>query len=455
MNSQNPIFADELSSLGEDTGNPITVRLSNEIVTLLSSQLYQSPLKAIEELVVNSYDADAKECRLFVPSPGDDLPVVFVYDDGIGMDADGLSDLWLIARSKKRDESYERLMKRKQIGKFGIGKLATYAIANDITYISRTKDQILAVSANYGQFKEDPNGSVPVKLPVTRVTSWSGLQGPGAFRSACEVAGVDVDSLFDCIHTSWTIVLLENMKPKTIQLGRLRWVLSTAMPLQADFQLFLNQDKILSSKENSNAVVQFDVTELPEPRVKSVNKKTGENWHVKSDGLVSDSFPEGLRGSVMVTEQSLHAGKSTDLGRSHGFFVKVRKRLINEEDPLFGLSPLSYQTFNRFRADIIVDDLDDAVTAPREGIGESPLKDKVVPMLSELFYEARDRYEKYSEDKDEKEKRKKEHERTYIPVRLVEYPIADVLSLPPLHRSDESWFYLGEDQDTGTLHTTS
>ena len=50
-------------SLGEDTGNPITVRLSNEIVTLLSSQLYQSPLKAIEELVVNSYDADAKECR--------------------------------------------------------------------------------------------------------------------------------------------------------------------------------------------------------------------------------------------------------------------------------------------------------------------------------------------------------------------------------------------------------
>ena len=67
-----------------------------------------------------------RSAGLFVPSPGDDLPVVFVYDDGIGMDADGLSDLWLIARSKKRDESYERLMKRKQIGKFGIGKLATY-----------------------------------------------------------------------------------------------------------------------------------------------------------------------------------------------------------------------------------------------------------------------------------------------------------------------------------------
>ena len=31
----------------------VRVRLSNELVQLLSDQLYQSPLKAIEELVVN------------------------------------------------------------------------------------------------------------------------------------------------------------------------------------------------------------------------------------------------------------------------------------------------------------------------------------------------------------------------------------------------------------------
>ena len=98
MSSTSITFAEVLPSLGKDTGNPITVRISNEILTLLSSHLYQSPLKAIEELVVNSYDADANECRLFVPKPGDDLQAILVYDDGIGMDADGLSDLWLVGR---------------------------------------------------------------------------------------------------------------------------------------------------------------------------------------------------------------------------------------------------------------------------------------------------------------------------------------------------------------------
>jgi hypothetical protein len=48
----------------EEVIDTIDVSLSNELVHLLSEQLYTSPLKAIEELVVNSYDADAEECRV-------------------------------------------------------------------------------------------------------------------------------------------------------------------------------------------------------------------------------------------------------------------------------------------------------------------------------------------------------------------------------------------------------
>ena len=72
-------LSDALISLGENTGTPITVRLSNEIVTLRSSQLYQSPLKAIEELVVNAYDANASECRLFIHRPGEELRSLLVF----------------------------------------------------------------------------------------------------------------------------------------------------------------------------------------------------------------------------------------------------------------------------------------------------------------------------------------------------------------------------------------
>ena len=458
MSSSSLTFADALPSLGEDTGNPITVRISNEILTLLSSQLYQSPLKAIEELVVNSYDADANECRLFVPRPGDDLQAVLVYDDGIGMDADGLSDLWLVGRSSKRELDYQRRMTRKQIGKFGIGKLATYAIANNITYLSRTDNEVLAVSADFEQFRRDPQGTVPVELNVTRVDSWDKLQESAIFRYACEGAGVEMSVLFGTDHMSWTIVLLENMKPKPIQFGRLRWVLSTAMPLQAGFRLYLNGEEVLSSKEDIDVVSQFDLTELPEKRIESVSAKTKETWRKENGSLVSTSFPRGVRGSALVTERSLHAGKSADLGRSHGFFIKVLGRLVNEEDPLLGLSPLSYQTFNRFRADLSVDDLDEAVTAPREGIGESVLRDKLSTLLVEVFYEARDRYESHLKELENEDARRREEERSYIPARLVEHPIADVLSLPSLDpvqgaEADESWFYLevGTEQEAVEL----
>jgi len=86
-------------TLGEP-GEPLRVGLSHELVELLSSQLYQSPAKAIEELVVNAYDAEAKECRVYIPQDTSDPQFVIVLDNGSGMDREGLTDLWHIGRSK-------------------------------------------------------------------------------------------------------------------------------------------------------------------------------------------------------------------------------------------------------------------------------------------------------------------------------------------------------------------
>ena len=124
MKPDSNLVADALAELTQ-VGEPIEVSLSNELVHLLSDQLYQSPLKAIEELVVNAYDADATECRIFVPVLSDRTRnYIVVFDNGVGMDREGLTDLWQIGRSNKRTEEIERRRKRKQIGKFGIGKLA-------------------------------------------------------------------------------------------------------------------------------------------------------------------------------------------------------------------------------------------------------------------------------------------------------------------------------------------
>jgi hypothetical protein len=452
------LIADAIGKIGTQEGEKLSVTLSNELVQLLSEQLYQSPLKAIEELVVNAYDAAAKQCRVFVPSPSDQKRrFVVTYDNGFGMDYNGLVDLWQIGRSNKRTSEVEHRANRKQIGKFGIGKLATYTIANKITYLTRTKKTILGVTLDFREFVASSEGATqPVRLTVRSFTDWSVLSKNETLALACEAARIDLNGLFTNSDATWTIAFLEDLKPKAekIQLGNLQRVLRTAMPLKSDFRLFLNGQEISSSKERYDVAVEFDIKDLPEKRLKALKDSSGVSWQHKKKGLFSSTFPNGVFGNVIVVGPSSPSllGKSSDLSRSHGFFIKVRGRLINEEDALFGVPAKSFQTYNRFRADLEADDLDQVLTAPREGVEASTLKTQFQALLEEIFNEARGRYVTYLENADKGGKTKKETDRDFVSPRLVEHPVAEVLSVANRDgggaEADDSWFYLDVDQST-------
>ncbi len=136
-----------------NTIDTINVTISYRIIELFSAGLYSSPNKAFEELVCNSYDAFADSVSVYVPP---DLTVdsayIWVCDNGEGMDQQGLKDLWRIGSSSKRTK--ERDEKRLQIGRFGIGKLATYVLANKLTYVSRKNGRFLAVTMDYENIKD-------------------------------------------------------------------------------------------------------------------------------------------------------------------------------------------------------------------------------------------------------------------------------------------------------------
>src|SRR3954471_9332774 len=81
---------------------PIPVHISYEIIRLFSEGLYQSPHKAIEELVSNSYDAAASSVHILLPrepETPDELPPLWVVDNGTGMGASGFGQLWRVADS--------------------------------------------------------------------------------------------------------------------------------------------------------------------------------------------------------------------------------------------------------------------------------------------------------------------------------------------------------------------
>jgi hypothetical protein len=460
--------ADGLRTAGKYVRN-VTVRLSREIITLLSEQLYQSPSKAIEELVINSFDADAAKCYVLVPAAAlgtstGRLPLIAVYDNGSGMDAEGLADLWRVGKSNKREQAIEAIRKRRQIGKFGIGKLATYALADSITYITSTgNNDILTVSLSFNEFKSDPEGpDQPVELPVRALIREEVLVLPHV-SEALEAAGLEPAEALDPA-SSWTLVLLEDFKEaaQTLSPGRLGWVLRTAMPLSKDFEVYLNREPVISSKADYKLVADFAIVDLPESRINAISSKTGHTWSLQKRpapphlgkgvedevALVCDLFEEGIFGKIIVAERPIYGGKSDDLIRSNGFFIRVRGRLVNENDELFGLPAQSHEVWNRFRADIDADDLDEDLTAPREGVGLSQRRVMMLHVLTEVFNEARSRYVKWSDARNKSQETKREPDRNYVDPRNVERPVADVLTQEDSEGTgegsdaDEAWFYL-------------
>ena len=111
MNQPTKTYSNSLKSYRR-ADHGVKVALSYALIRLLSEQLYQSPLKAIEELVVNAFDAEARVCRIYVPTT-DQEQFIAVFDDGIGMDYRGLVDLWQVGHSNKRDGEIVLRSKRK------------------------------------------------------------------------------------------------------------------------------------------------------------------------------------------------------------------------------------------------------------------------------------------------------------------------------------------------------
>jgi HSP90 family molecular chaperone len=157
---------EEFASRGKKI-DTIDVRISHRIIQLFSEGLYSSSHKAIEELVSNSFDAYAVNVHV-VLSPdltASDATIV-VIDDGEGMDPNALKDHWIIGRSKRRSETDKN--GRKLIGKFGIGKLATYVLAERLTHICKSNGQFFATTMDYSvalasstQVEITDNGAIP------------------------------------------------------------------------------------------------------------------------------------------------------------------------------------------------------------------------------------------------------------------------------------------------------
>ncbi|WGX96844.1 ATP-binding protein [Nocardioides sp. L-11A] len=443
------VVAERESELPEVSQIP--VHISYEIIKLFSEGLYQSPQKAVEELVSNSYDADATATHVLLPdpdyqavrpafqdgdavddealekklvageevaapspsdpaawtdvevpgaedasgsSPGDDrdpndLPPLWVIDNGTGLDAGGFEQLWRVAASQKANGATG---KRAPIGQFGIGKLAAYVLAWRLTHISKVDDKILMTSMNFRSLEgvHQYDNASPIVLPLRELTE----EEAKLFMADIEARDPDAWRLLfgpDAAAT-WTAARLSDFKDlyEKLTAGRLEWVLRTGLPLHGDFQIWLDGDKLESSKAERKRLFQWEIGSESD----DVATQLGLT-KLPGGGIEISGIEGAITGGAELFEKRLTEGKSDQYNRSNGFFVRVRNRVVNLEDGLFGLPALNHATWSRFALEVDADGLRYHLLSSREGVRESEAIDTFRKYLLGVFNRCRTAYEKF------------------------------------------------------------
>ena len=377
--------ANALTNLGRvETEIPVTI--SYRIIELFSAGLYSSPNKAIEELVANSYDAMATHVHAVIPTNVSSRDAtIWVADDGIGMDREGLFELWRIAESNKRDPARESKTRR-PIGRFGIGKLASYVLARQLTHISKAKGRYRAVTMDYGRVDQSKSADASVlHLPVRVLTEPEARTLLSPLVAAMGDAGEVLRLFGRDAAKAWTVAAMSDFKPLALQLkqGQLRWVLSTALPMNPAFRLYFNGTELESSKEKQQPLKVWRIGVDDGAAEKMGYTTLSPQGGVEIPGLGT------VNGFAQLYPDLLTTGKSETWGRSHGIFVTVRGRLINIDDPLFGLPALSHGPFARFRMQINADGLDEYLRATREAVIETAAVAELRKYIWAVFNEAR------------------------------------------------------------------
>jgi hypothetical protein len=396
----------------------IDVRISYRIIQLFSEGLYSSPNKAIEELVSNSFDAGATNVHIILaPDLISTDATIAVIDDGEGMDESGLRAHWLIGVSDKRNVERNTPKGRPQIGKFGIGKLATYVLSNRLTHITKRSGRFFSTSIDYSTIPTGEGGGIytekQVVLPLRELTEPQAKSAVAPWLKGSKPGYLAMKLFGRGARKSWTTSIMSELKDMAvdIQRGRLGYVLSTAMPLRDDFGLYLNGERVLPSKLQATRIRTWilgkNVKKLPRPSPQDLEVTEKDDEPESSPlryGLTARRGLGRVTGYFEIFKELLTGGKSVELGgRSHGFFVYVRGRLVNIDDEYFGIDRnlLRHGTFARFRAVLNIESLDAELRSSRESVREGVLFTQARNLLQGIFNYARVALEAHDEGEDE------------------------------------------------------
>ena len=182
---------------------------------------------------------------------------------------------------------------------------------------------------------------------------------------------------------TWTLALMTSLREtgKSIQKGRIRRMLRSALPLTSDVSITLNDEVLDPTKVEIEPATRWilgrdlGITEVdldgvdPSSELQSAVVKEfddGQHPYITIDGIDGK-----ISGQATLYKSRISGGKSEEFGASNGFFINILGRVINLEQPDFGLENLSLGAWAQFRATVRADGLDSELGVERDGLRDS------------------------------------------------------------------------------------
>ncbi len=295
--------------------------------------MYSKYPKAISELVVNGYDADATYITVSIHSVQD---TIMIEDNGEGMDEQDIREGYMfLASEQKRVVKHTPIYHRLPIGNKGIGKLAGFGIAKRIEVRTVKNGKAFEFCMDRDELgKGDRMGKL--KEPILDRASMPFKQ----FAAKGQLSG--------------TTVTLRKLRPECgrIDANKIIAHLAHELPLGKDFKVIVNGHPC-------------------EPKDIPARRK------ILVDHM--DPVCDRIVGEIIVATKML---------RKPGIFTTVRGRVVGEPR-LFGLSATS---FTYHIGDLIAGSIEVASFDPENRTNEMP----VIKTDREGFIETHPKYEAYS-----------------------------------------------------------
>ena len=208
----------------------------------LGVKMYATLPPALAELISNAYDADASKVIVEFFEQNGTPKAITVIDDGTGMSSDDIQSKFLvIGRNRRKDDGDKPSVKFKRLptGKKGLGKLALFGLAKDIT-VDTTKN------GYRNRFR----------------LNWDSLlSAEGVYNPQSDI--VDEKTF----KNSSTIIQLSNLKRKSqFDIGAIADSLSKIFIVDTSFQIILKDSygkeiSVSNERRYSNVEEQFKWTE--------------------------------------------------------------------------------------------------------------------------------------------------------------------------------------------------